>query len=175
MRDNQQPPQDSVQPFACETTLVFLGGPTFDISDAHAAFGMVTGFRGSVPGRTNCLEIRRVLTRAPRMKEQLAAYTEKRSRTAQTGLSGALNARAFGVGINFRDEGGWGLGLYYESCEVVDTYVEMSGNLPIVEDVLILCFEREANITERLQTRVHLAVPGEVPPPPGKLHLVHKR
>lgn len=165
MIDNQEPETEFAQPFAGQSTLVFVGGPRFELETKHAVFGMTTGFRTAVKDiMPRGLEIRRVLTRAPRMKEQLLTYVADLARAA---MRSSREEESFGIGINFRDEKGWGLGLYYEDCTLVDSYVQMSVELPIVEDVLIISYNKETNITEKLQTQVVIASPGDLPRPPN--------
>ena len=95
------------------------------------------------------IEIRRVLTRAPRMEEQLREYLRNLKRGSMLPLGDG-----FGVGWAFRDKVGWGLGYYYEECDVVRSYEEMNGTLPVVEDVLVLRYTRKVSITEQLQMRI---------------------
>jgi hypothetical protein len=139
----------SIAPFEVANCMVFLGGNHFDPHEPSAVFGMITGVRTNVPGVENGIEIRRVLTRAPRMEEQLTEYLRHRQRGS---LSPAHET--FGVGWAFRDKAGWGLGYYYEDCEIVRTYEEMNGTLPVVEDVLVVRYTRKVSITEQLRTRI---------------------
>mgnify|MGYP000850450086 CR=1 FL=1 len=164
MLDNQEPKEEFAQPFEGQATLVYVGRPQVDLSAKAAVFGMITGFRSSVKGLPNGLEIRRVLTRAPRMQEQLRAFVADMARSA---FQPKLEEENFGVGINFRDAKGWGLGLYFENCTLIDSYVEMSLTMPIVEDVLIVSYGRQTDITEKLQTQVVIASPGDLPRPPN--------
>jgi hypothetical protein len=129
--------------------MVFLGGAHFDPNEPSAVFGMITGVRSHVSGLQNALEVRRVLLRAPRMETQLREYLTNRRR-------GSLNpdAETFGVGWAFRDKVGWGLGYYFEDCTIVRAYEDMSGALPVVEDVLVVAYTRKVEITELLQSRV---------------------
>lgn len=138
-----------ISPFEVANTMVFLGGNHFDPHEPSAVFGMITGTSTFVPGVENGIQIRRVLTRAPRMEEQLVEYLHNRRRGSLT-----PDAETFGVGWAFRDKRGWGLCYYYEDCELVRAYEEMNGTLPVVEDVLVVRYARKVNITELLQSRI---------------------
>lgn len=143
-----------IQPFEGANTMVFLGGNHFDPHVPSAVFGMITGVRSHVPGVTNGIEIRRILTRAPRMQEQLEEFLTQQRRGSL--LPGEVQ---FGVGWAFRDKGGWGYGLYFEDCQVLHSYEEMNGTLPVVEDVLVVSYARKVTITDSLNTRVVTAAP----------------
>lgn len=162
----------SIEPFEVQNALVFIGEPRYNSNGQNAAFGMITGCRSFSPGLDRGIEIRRVLTRAPRMQIQLEAFTEQLHRTSLAGIS---QERLFGVGWAFRDKGGWGLGVYYEDCRFVRSYLESSGHIPVAEDVLVVSFEREVDITESLQRRVRLAAAGEAPPPPAQGQVIKLR
>jgi hypothetical protein len=138
-----------IQPFEVANTMVFLGGNHFDPHVPSAVFGMITGVRSHVLGVENGIEIRRILTRAPRMEEQLEEYLTQQRRGSMT-----PDAVQFGVGWAFRDKAGWGYGLYFEDCAVLRSYEEMSGLLPVVEDVLVVRYTRKVSITDALNTRV---------------------
>lgn len=162
--DNEIDPSQ-IQPFEVQNALVFLGGPQYDSAGQNAVFGMVTGCRSFSPGLERGIEIRRVLTRAPRMQTQLQTFVENLHRTS---LAGIGQEKLFGIGWAFRDQGGWGLGVYYQNCRLVRSYLETSGVLPVAEDVLVVSYENETDITEHLQRRVRLAMPGDMPKaPPG--------
>lgn len=161
--DNEIDPSQ-IQPFEVQHALVFLGGPQYDSAGQNAVFGMVTGCRSFTPGLERSIEIRRILTRAPRMQVQLQTFVEGLHRTA---LAGIGQEKLFGIGWAFRDKGGWGLGVYYENCRLVRSYMETSGVLPVAEDVLVVSYERETDITEHLQRRVRLAAAGDMPQAPS--------
>lgn len=152
-----------IQPFEVQNALVFIGGPQYDSAGQNAVFGMVTGCRSFSPGLERGIEIRRVLTRAPRMETQLKTFVENLHRSSLGGLG---QERLFGIGWAFRDQGGWGLGIYYQNCRLMRSYLETSGVLPVAEDVLVVSYENETDITEHLQRRVRVAMPGDVPKTP---------
>lgn len=158
--NTQEIDPSTIQAFEGPNALLFLGSPTFNSAGANAVFGMITGCRSHVPGLEKGLEIRRVLTRAPRMEVQLHTFVKDLHRSS---LSGVAQAETFGVGWGFRDTAGWGLALYYENCRFVRSYIENSGALPVVEDVLILSYENETNITHHMQMRVRLAGTEDMP------------
>lgn len=165
MSTDQEINPSQIAPFEVQNALVFIGGPQYDSAGQNAVFGMVTGCRSFSPGLERGIEIRRVLTRAPRMQTQLLTFVEKLHRSS---LGGIGQERLFGIGWAFRDQKGWGLGVYYENCRLVRSYLETSGVLPVAEDVLVVSYESETDITEHLQRRVHLAMPGDMPKaPPG--------
>lgn len=147
-----EPDPSTINPFEAANALVFLGGPTFDPNEPSAVFGMITGVKTWLPGVDQAIEIRRVLLRAPRMEEQLREYEKSRRRSSMN-----PEAFGFGVGLAFRDKAGWALGYYFEECDVLRTYEDMSGALPIVEDVLVVAYNRKAEITEQLQSKIVMA------------------
>jgi hypothetical protein len=168
--DNEIDPSQ-IQPFEVQNALVFLGGPQYDSAGQNAVYGMVTGCRSFTPGLERSIEIRRVLTRAPRMQTQLQTFVENLHRTS---LAGVGQEKLFGVGWAFRDQGGWGLGVYYQNCRFVRAYMETSTSMLLVaEDVLVVSYENEVDITEYLQRRVHLVSAGDMPrtPPSGRITL----
>jgi hypothetical protein len=162
MNAEQELDPTKIQPFEVQNALVFIGEPTYNIKGQYAVFGMITGCRSFSPGVEKGIEIRRVLTRAPRMKTQLQTFIEDLYRT---NLNGIGQEQLFGVGWAFRDQHGWGLGVYYQNCRFVRSYMETSGTLPIAEDVIVVSYETEIDITEDLQRRVRLVAQNNILPP----------
>lgn len=147
-----EPDLSKISPFESANSVLFLGGVKFSPSESGAVFGMVTGVRSFVPGLERGLEIRRLLLRAPRMQTQLEGFIDGLRRGSASGDG------TFGVGWIFRDQQGWGLGYYFEECSFVRAYEDMSGSLPVVEDVMILSYERKVEITDLLQSKIVMAL-----------------
>jgi hypothetical protein len=160
---NQEIDPSKIKPFEAHNTMVFIGSPTYDRNGQNAVFGMVTGCRTFSPGEARGIEIRRILTRAPRMQIQLDSFVKDLHRSS---LSGIGQEQLFGVGWAFRDPEGWGLAVYYENCRFVRSYLETSGFLPVAEDVLVVSFETERDITDDLQNKVRVVAAGDMPPDP---------
>lgn len=155
----------TIQPFEVQNCMVFIGAPQFSTAGQHAVFGMITGCKSSSPSLERGIEIRRVLTRAPRMQEQLTVFLQSIQRTELSNFNSNESFNTFGIGWFFRDQQGWGLGLYYENCRLLRSYVEMNGSIPVCEDVMIVSFEKETDITTQIQQRVTLASPGDISMP----------
>ena len=136
-------------PFEPAHSMVFLSGEEFNPHEPSAVFGMITGVRTYVPGIKNCIEIRRILTRGARMVEQFDEFLSDRKRGSLT-----PNSECLGCGWAFRDKGGWGRAYYFTQCVVVSSHEEMTGALPVVEDVMILNYEEKIDITERIRTQL---------------------
>lgn len=147
-----EPDFSKISPFESANALLFIGGAKFSPNEPSAVFGMVTGAKSYVPDLERGIEIRRLLLRAPRMQTQLEEFVDGQRRGSPTGQTD------FGVGWIFRDKLGWGLGYYFEACVFVRAYEEMSGAMPIVEDVMILSYQRKVEITDLLQSKIVMAL-----------------